>query len=1789
MAKKWNEVVTSPEYQGLDETKRWETKNQYFDQVVTPEVLKTHSDTELSAVRGTFFNTNYNKFDPADIGIGVGEKLKRSWGTGQDVVGLGMTKGIELFEGRTSPDLAKYVKDTKDKMAREQVVPKNFFETLALSATQLTPLAIEAYKRAMKGGAVGATGFMGITALAGAFIPFPEELITVPAAGIVGFTVGAASEGARFMMYVEGGLALDELQEAGVEDNIARPIATIVGGVNAVWEMTQALTILKTIPGLKGLGGKGLRLSAVTIAKNPLLRKLALRAAAYLGFGLTETAQEILQEGTTIIGIELGKKINNELNKTNLPAATKAEIADRLVETAKGSAGLWLLGLPGTSASVVSDIVQRNKQAQADVAVIASEGIKEVEKAEEGVPGTIVEGLEIDATDIGQEAIKAKAEGKSVEEFVKANEDKFSGAVIQTKGDLKEIGFSEEIFNQAVEKGANADDLIKLIQSTVGENKDVGVFTMTGVKNITELVKAKRTLILGKTKAQLTDIYNKAGVGKVEAVETFTQKLQKIEQDFKTVKAKTKAEGKSVEEFVAGHGEPVYHGSSSKFDEFSYKNMGKQGTSEGYGFYFTNKKSIAKGYYEKGGSLKEVYVDIKKPLSLTKKEITKPQLSKFIDEFDKSERAMFDDEGGGYLDNWGDISHEGRKSVLEKAVDAEFNGSDNDVDMISGIINASGGAPQDAYPVLKEVLGYDGIIEKNPSWGKGQTIKVAFSPDQIKTKAQLTDIYNKAKVEKPAEVVKEEVVPEGILREEVTELSNEELVHIKQSLAQVEEKDEVTSLSLERIQKEIDDRKIDETQYMSVEELAGKIGLKKPALKAGKFVGKINFGAQQRKLARELLRQATVMNEEYKQFKSDILDEGGVKAFEGGHEAEEFDVVPRDLLGNTPLDELAEQLNEKGYNFEDGENLRAAIGAMKIVKGLKVSDFMDDAKTMLEGELGGIMKAELLKTKPSKKLLNFVIEQSRIKEKLRRDRVRAEKRRAALIKSVKHRLKTTGLKWGYQDKVKALAVGLQIKKLSGKQRQSLENFAKFIKEQQDEGIEVYANAKQLSDLGKKDLHEMTEIELRELDNTIKSTIHQGRLKNKLLRSEEKRTIEDFATNIEKQILSKEDIEKPKDVKLGKLEPDGFIDKAKSLPRELTRTERFLEHIAMGRDSDIYKQVWLPINDTFNEYTVNSQKKYQELGVFFEGGRKNSKLIANEVVPVMPVGINKKIELSPNNYKMAYIYSLTAKGRQHLMEGNNLTAKDLKNIEKNLTDQDRKDIKMALDMMDKYYPELNKMHNKIYGVDLPKLPSYFHFFTSEIMAGQAEAETMSDMLSQPAYVQESMEKGFLKERKGGTSPLVLDFWGNISRSIDMFEKYKAMALAERDVRRLIKHEKVKNAIIEKSGDRYYKDLLSWFGDSIQEQRLEDKGSIEKIFKHLRLKSPISLLYGNAMIPIRQTGSLALGLSEVGLQATPYLMEYANHPIQTDKVIYAKDPVQQYRRVERDIAEMISQYKATHIKALAGKEGMFEWGIKPVMYLDKRTSNSVWWMAYKTSLAKNAKKITDADMLEAKAIQYAQYAVRKTQPAWTKKDLPRLFRRQSEISKMVTMFSNYPNQIYNYVAEDTLRAYKKGTITRAEMATHLWWSLGVGSLLYGFSRRWRLPSLKEMLIDTILYPLGLFPLLRGFSSALESKLAGKYTSGFHFSTPAFIFFDSVYRAISAGTLPTAVKYGTKAAAFYYGIPYTGPDRMYKGIRDMLKGETGDWRRLFVSEWALGREKPSTTRRRVTRGSTTRKATR
>ena len=182
----------------------------------------------------------------------------------------------------------------------------------------------------------------------------------------------------------------------------------------------------------------------------------------------------------------------------------------------------------------------------------------------------------------------------------------------------------------------------------------------------------------------------------------------------------------------------VYHGSPSEFNTFSLDYLGTNGTAEGYGFYFTDKKSIAENYtkglegqrqQEKTGKLFEVYLDIKKPLSDKKVTMSRAQFKKFLLELNKQVDA--DGEPLDILSNYGDVDWEGLNKVINYAMEIEYDGSDNDVNLVSSIINGSGNL-KTVLDVLRKTTGYDGIIVNEASWGGDQTIYLAFHPEQIK-------------------------------------------------------------------------------------------------------------------------------------------------------------------------------------------------------------------------------------------------------------------------------------------------------------------------------------------------------------------------------------------------------------------------------------------------------------------------------------------------------------------------------------------------------------------------------------------------------------------------------------------------------------------------------------------------------------------------------------------------------------------------------------------------------------------------------------------------------------------------------------------------------------------------------------------------------------------------------------------------------------------------------------------------------------------------------------------------
>lgn len=182
--------------------------------------------------------------------------------------------------------------------------------------------------------------------------------------------------------------------------------------------------------------------------------------------------------------------------------------------------------------------------------------------------------------------------------------------------------------------------------------------------------------------------------------------------------------GTNCSKVVDNNGYPlvVYHGTENDFNEFSSKFMGQTGTAGGQGFYFTSIQDDARMF---GDKVKCFYLNIRKPLSSEKLTINKKQLTLFLDTLDKYQATLEDGFNYGILSDYGDIGYEGRNNVLRNAVELEMSGSDNDADLIGGIINASGDYNL-VVKILRETLGYDGIILKD------RNVYIVHHPNQIK-------------------------------------------------------------------------------------------------------------------------------------------------------------------------------------------------------------------------------------------------------------------------------------------------------------------------------------------------------------------------------------------------------------------------------------------------------------------------------------------------------------------------------------------------------------------------------------------------------------------------------------------------------------------------------------------------------------------------------------------------------------------------------------------------------------------------------------------------------------------------------------------------------------------------------------------------------------------------------------------------------------------------------------------------------------------------------------------------
>ena len=159
----------------------------------------------------------------------------------------------------------------------------------------------------------------------------------------------------------------------------------------------------------------------------------------------------------------------------------------------------------------------------------------------------------------------------------------------------------------------------------------------------------------------------------------------------------------------------LYHGTPYKFNTFNYSKLGENTSSLGAGFYFSDNQRTGQEYARGNGNVKEVYVDIKKPLSYGKTTMSKSEYKKFIEKVNEETK-------GAYL-----VDYDGIDNAL-----MEYDYGGDDIDLVNAVHNASGLSWEKTYEILRKTTGFDGIISEEGFVNEGETIYVAFNANQIK-------------------------------------------------------------------------------------------------------------------------------------------------------------------------------------------------------------------------------------------------------------------------------------------------------------------------------------------------------------------------------------------------------------------------------------------------------------------------------------------------------------------------------------------------------------------------------------------------------------------------------------------------------------------------------------------------------------------------------------------------------------------------------------------------------------------------------------------------------------------------------------------------------------------------------------------------------------------------------------------------------------------------------------------------------------------------------------------------
>jgi hypothetical protein len=532
--------------------------------------------------------------------------------------------------------------------------------------------------------------------------------------------------------------------------------------------------------------------------------------------------------------------------------------------------------------------------------------------------------------------------------------------------------------------------------------------------------------------------------------------------------------------------------------------------------------------------------------------------------------------------------------------------------------------------------------------------------------------------------------------------------------------------------------------------------------------------------------------------------------------------------------------------------------------------------------------------------------------------------------------------------------------------------------------------------------------------------------------------------------------------------------------------------AYNAELEMFEEVGKPVTDMIKNRSKEDEKRHNTTFFIPEikgtaGGTHTGNLKGHEIIAV---ALNTGNEGNLRKLLLGEQWATEDTGEISL-QNDKLVA-----VLKHMTKSDWQMVQKIWDQIDILYPKLAEVHRRTTGLVPPKVEAtpvvtehgtfkggYYPVKYDPTRDNKAaefeerkEAEVGS-MFASNASIQSSVNTGSTNERTGYFAPIHLTL-NVVPNHIQETIHYITHHDAVREVNRLLRDPRVKDAVTSKLGPEEFAQLKPWLNDIAKDGRnAPNKSIVDAMFNKLRLGTTLGVMGFKASTGIIQISGLSNTIAEVGMGPVYQSLRTILGSVDSMKSAWEfateKSKVLKHRTqtMDREIMNAMQQLESKRGVLAAVQEASMKHIALIQTYMVDLPS---WHAAYIKELGESGD--------EKKAFQYADWVIENVQGSGATKDMAALMRNQTKTHTIFTMFMTFFSALWN-LQRDLVKGTKSGKYSTTTVAAKTMFLFTIPVLFEmimrgEFAKEDEEPEelLQNVMTKVALYPIASIPFVR-----------------------------------------------------------------------------------------------------------------